>query len=1288
MLRWCLFGILLLTLSAFGQDDRVWLHPNKGQWDARIQYKVELSQGAMYVGNREFSYVFYEMSGHGHEEASGHVENDRLQVVRATFLDAQNPNKYSEEKKSAFYRNYFLSSDPEHWRSEVYSSAKVTAHEQYEGIDLLLEGGNSELKYSWIVTPGTDASVIRWKYDGIDRIRKNSDGSIEIRHALGSITEGKPAAWTIRNGKKTIIPVRYRIDGSVVSFDLGEGTAFGDTLVIDPSLTFSTFTGSLADNWGFTATPDPNGNLYAAGIVFASGYPATPGTFDATYNGGTGTFQFDVGITKFNQNGSNLLFSTYLGGGGNETPHSLFCSPAGELFVLGVTSSANFPMAGASFDNTFNGGPTLSGSTVNSLNFQGSDIFVARFNPTGSALIASTYIGGSGTDGLNIGNMRYNYGDQFRGEIIVEGNSVYVASTTASTNFPTVNAIQNFLNGAQDAVFFEMNLGLSTFMWSTYFGGSGIETGNSIQASSTGDVYVAGGTNSSGLPFPAGHDLTYNGGIGDGYLMRLNGTLGTVVAGTYIGTTDYDQSYFVQLDNDDQVYVYGQTEGTMPITTGCFGVANSGQFVAKYSTNLVTQIWSTVIGAGTGHVEISPTAFLVSNCKDIYLSGWGGQVNTSSQATFSSSAGFPVTVDAYQATTNGSNFWIAVLGEDAGFLKYATYMGGAASSANHVDGGTSRFDKNGSIYHAVCAACGGNNTGFTTTPGAWSTQNPSPNCNLAAFKFELSNIEAIISDPDPLICIPDPVVFQNNSANGNQFFWNFGDNTTSTEVNPSHVYQSAGQYTVTLIVSDSNQCFVPDTVQFQVNIGDFQGGIIEPASSICPGESFQFEAYGGAVYQWSPAQYLNNPNIYNPIATVTQNTQFTCIISDSCGVDTVQVWLNVFGGSVMVSNDTTVCFGNSVQLEVQGVNSATWSPATYLDDPNSLTPVSTPDNTITYSVNGTTVDGCELDETVTVTVVFDPPMPVMPDTLTLCFGTSAGVTVSGADQYTWSPPVEITPLTGPNVTISATSERYYYCDFSNVCGSELDSMYVTIVQANVTAGNDTTVCPGEPVFMHASGAIAYVWNPSVTSLNPSASEVTANVSVPTVFTVTGTDENGCIDAASVSINLYPQPFINASSDIYAFIGDAVQLSAISATPGQMVWSPAEYLSCVVCASPMAQPDQNFTYTVTITDNNGCTASDDVRILYDPVIYVPNAFTPDGNMVNNDFFAVGGNIKTLKMQIFDRWGELIYSGDGLDKAWDGTYKNLPCPDGVYTWKITYTDMNDNEATIVGHVTLLR
>ncbi len=1291
MSTFCIFGFrmkqLLITclciVTALVTQAQVWLHPNKGQWNDRVVHKIELQQGELLLEKDAITYHFFNYDPH--EQKDDHYQGH---VVKQRFEQATGSCNVVNELPSPFYRNYYLGNDQSKWSSNVKSYQKSTYQNYLPNIDLVVEGSTDQLKYSWILKPGALLSDLNWMYDGADKVAIVNQ-ELQITHSLGSFTESKPSSWIIRNGKQIPIKSSFQIHEGKIGFAIGGNILVTDTLVIDPSLTFSTFTGSVSDNWGFTATPDVNGNLIAGGIVFGPNYPVTPGSYDGSYNGGGGgTYQIDIGLTKFNASGTALIFSTFIGGNKNETPHSVISDANGDVYLFGATASHNFPMAGSSFDNSHNGGPTTVG---NSIQFDGSDLYIVRLNAAGTSMIASTFIGGTGTDGVNDGGLYYNYGDQFRGEINLDANFVYVASTSKSFDFPVLGAGQAFNMGGNDAVVFKINKSLSALSWSSFFGSSNDDTGNGVEIMSTGDVFLTGGTSGTLNLGAGGFQTTYAGGR-DGYIARLNGTTGAVTNGTYMGTAAYDQSYFIQLDTDENVLIFGQSEGAIAASPGVYSNANAGQFIAKYNNLLSAQNWITKIGASTGHVGISPTAFLVSNCNDIYVAGWGGTINQlyAPGATLSSTNGFPVTFDAYQSTTNGSNFWIAVLDEDAASLKYATFFGGAASSYNHVDGGTSRFDKNGSIYHAVCGACGGNPSGFTTTPGAWSTVNPSSNCNLAAWKFELSSIEAVVADPDPLICLPDPVIFQNNSANGNAFFWDFGDGTTSTAVNPSHSYASAGQYTVTLLVIDTNQCYGPDSIDFIVNIGDFNGGVVQPNIAICPGQTAQLEAYGGSTYAWTPASLLNNASIPNPIATVTSNTLFTCIISDSCGVDTVTVQVTVNGGSVQISNDTTICIGNHVPLFVTGVPSATWSPGTYLDNPNSLTPVCTPTTSITYTVSGQTVDGCTLNEQVTVTVETTPPNPQLADTLFYCMGGSGTITASGASQYSWSPPVAISATSGPTVTISASTEGYYYCQFINACATLTDSVYISLVTPMVTAGNDTTVCPGEVALFWASGANTYQWLPAVNPIQSDYSLVEAHANDTTQFVVIGTDAFGCIASDTVMYYTYEPAFIQTIGDVYALFGEPVQLSATATTSGIFVWSPSEYLDCAVCPNPLATPNQNFTYTVSYTDENGCSASDEVHIHYDPIIYVPNAFTPnDGDQINSEFFAIGANISDFKLEIYNRWGELIYEGDELSKTWDGTYRGKKCPDGVYTWKIIYKSMfNDEKFLIVGHVTLLR
>ena len=1261
-------------------------------------YAVNVDLGRMYIEKDGISYHFSDALVHKDIEEKKENKKTKYHTIKQRFINSNWKGDYIEKERSKHYNNYFLGKDSSKWKSKIHGYKDIYLPNFSNKTDLFFKASNGGLLYGFTLAPKAALSNLSFEIEGAEKLQVDTNGNLHIEHRFGEIIQSSPKAWFKSSEKE--IKIRFQLTDSLVSFVIPENIDFKDTIIIDPSLTFSTFSGATSDNWGFTATPDDYSNLFGGGIVFGFGYPTTTGAYDTSFNLGIGIYPMDIGITKFNSNGNNLLYSTFIGGSGNETPHSLVAADNGELFIYGVTCSVDFPMAGTPYDNSFNGGPYV---IENSLDFDGSDIFIARLSPNGAALLSSTYIGGSDQDGLNTNSLKYNYGDQFRGEITLDANgNVYVTSTTYSTNFPTSSpggTVQSNISGIQDAVLFKMPPNLSSLIWSSYFGGLGIETGNSIQISNSGnELCIAGGTNSNTLPVTTGEDLTFNGGISDGYAAKFNSNNGSLISGTFMGLNEYDQTYFVQYDINDDIYVFGQTESSWPMSAGCYGIPNSGQFLRKYNNNLTAISWTTMIGAGTGHVEISPTAFLVSNCFDIYLAGWGGDLNANpfwSQAINSTTNGFPVSTTppnvGYQLTTNGSNFYIAVLEPDASGLKYGTFMGGLTSSSNHVDGGTSRFDKSGRIYHAVCGGCGGNPTGFTSTPGSYQQFNQSANCNMATFKFELSSIDAVVPAVAPLICIPQPVFFQNGSTNGNVFLWDFGDGNTSTDFTPTHFYNSPGIYTVQLTVSDSSGCFSPDSVTLTVNIGDFQGGVIQPTSPICPGDSFQLEAYGGTNYEWSPANVLNNAFISNPTAVVNTTTNFTVVISDSCGSDTLQLTLPVHGQSISISNDTSVCLGGSLQLMVTGPGSVLWSPPSFLNDPTSFTPISTPDSMITYVATVTSLNNCIYTDTVTIDVNYNPPIPVLADTVSFCEGTSAFVSVSGGNTYLWTPQNNFIDTNAGNlVTLNPPVPMWFYCEVTNSCGSSTDSVLVIPVKPEISAGNDTIICPGQKAILWASGANFYQWYP----INYISSILNGGVNIEvlplssTNFMVIGSDQSQCKDTAFVQVDLFPNPSIQVSPNVLAFYGDLVPLNATSQSSGVFSWSPPEFLSCINCSNPIASPDQNITYTVSFTDGNGCKTEKYVTITYQSIIYVPNTFTPHSDGINDLFGVYGGNILSMKMLIFNRWGELVCTLNDITEFWDGTFKGKACQDGTYVWRLVYEDMQKHAHELTGHVNIIR
>ncbi|MEZ4921546.1 MAG: gliding motility-associated C-terminal domain-containing protein [Crocinitomicaceae bacterium] len=1277
--------LIFIELTLFAQEE-IWMHPNRGQWHENISYKINIPGGNMFLEKTGFTYDFNnqgEVYDHAHEGES--QEPFKGHAVKTIFVGANPKPVFEEIELAPFYENYLLGNDSNKWASNVFPCHQVDYLELYNGIDLSIYESNASLKYDILVDAGTDPSIFKVSYEGQDKISISENGELVISTSLGTITEGKPYAYQQKNGLKKEIPCHYVLVGNEMHFEFPEGFDQNLPLVIDPDLSFSTFTGATSDNWGMTACPDINKNLIAGGIVFGTGYPTTSGAYDVSFNNG----QVDVALSKFNANGSGLIFSTFLGGNGSETPHSLIVNDANELFVMGATSSTNFPCTSSAYQNTHHGGIALS---IDGISFSsGADIFITHLNATGTGVSGSTYYGGSGTDGIsNASNdIAFNYGDMLRGEIMVDAQSnVYISSTTQSNNIPINGGFQSSLSGQQDAVVAKFNSNLSNLLWSSYIGGSGLESGNSVQLDANGNIFVAGGTTSSNFPVTSGqYKATYQGGIVDGYVIKFNAPTYNSPKATYLGTNDYDQAYFVQLDIDDNVYIYGQTKGAYPLTSGLYSNPNSGQFIHKLNNTLTASTWSTTFGAGTGNEELSPTAFLVSDCYEIYIAGWGGQINVQySSAINSTSSGMPVTSDAYQSTTSGSNFYLALFTANMGALKYATYMGSLNGSTDHVDGGTSRFDKGGGVYHAVCAACGGNTNGFPTTPGVYSQNNNSSNCNMAAFLFELSKIEATLSAASPTVCIPDPVVFQNTSQNGNQYFWDFGDGSTSTQFAPTHAYQNPGIYTVMLVVSDASGCYDPDTAYMDVDIQLFQGQAGTLIDTICPGTSVELWAIGGDSYSWGPPGPLNNPNSSNPIATIWEETTFTVDITSVCGQSQVEVTVFVYGANATISPDTAICIGDSIQLFSSGGVTYSWTPPTGLDDPSSPNPWASPSTTTDYYLETITQEGCSLKDTVQVWVDLDLPFPVLADSIAICHGSSQQIIVTGGTYYNWTPDYNISATNVNDPTIWPYVDTMYHVLLTNACGDTPDSIKVHVIVIDGWVSPDTTICREGRATLSASGGVSYTWYPSATLTNSTGSTTHARPSVNTLYSVIITDQNGCKDTLTTNVFLYPRPQIVVSPAVYGVVGDTIQIEANAV--GTVTWSPPTDISCVICPDPYVWPSQQIIYTATVTDSNGCKNWGEVPIYFDPLIYVPNAFTPNGDSFNEYFKAQGLNILDFEMLIFNRWGELIYTINNLDQSWDGTYRGVPVQDDVYVWQVRYHDLNGDPYVLRGHVTCLR
>ncbi len=1254
---------------------------NKGQFLEQIDFKLSLKAGDLYFEGNKITYNLYEKGKissyrHGFTDDSSNI---KCHAFQAKFISSKDPIKNPMDPTPNRY-NYYIGNDTEKWSTDVKAYQKVRYDELYNNIDMVIYESHGNLKYDLLVHPGGNPKNIKIEYSGIDEL-KLKRGHLHLTTSLGDVIEQSPFAYQLIDNKKIPVKCKYKLTDSILSFYFPNGYNNKIELIIDPILVFSTYTGSTADNWGFTATYDGQGNMYIAGIAFDIGYPLTAGAYQISYNGGTGIGYpgTDVSISKLSADGTNLLYSTYFGGSGNENPHSIICNQTGELYVFGSTSSANLPTSGNAYDNSFNTGVTFTNSVLNYVN--GTDAYVVKFNASGAAILGSTYVGGSGNDAVNLSlNLKKNYADEFRGEIIVDNNdNCWVTTTTLSTDFPIIGGAQTANNGMQDAITFKLNSDLSSLLWSSYYGGSDDDAGYSIQLSSLNEPIISGGTVSNDLTTTP--LVIYPNSIGtqDGFVAKFNTSGNTISNATYIGTSSYDQSYFVQVDMNDNIYLYGQTEGAYPISPlGVFNNPNSGQFLHKLNPDMSSTLFSTVFGSGAG-INIAPSAFLVSDCELIYVSGWGGSVNYQGN-TFN----MPITGNSYQSNTDGSDFYLGVFTADANSLLYATYFGGG-TSAEHVDGGTSRFDKSGHVYQAVCAGCGGNSD-FPTTLGSWSSTNNSTNCNLGAFKFSLENINPIISIPQPYVCIPNSYQFTNLSQGGNQYLWDFGDGNTSTQFSPSHTYLDTGYFEVSLIVSDSIGCLETDTAIINIDVFNINNAIIQLVDTLCHGDTVQLDASGGATYQWSPSTNLSNPNIANPFAYPDTSTTYQVIAIDSCGADTALITLLFYDDSTSIMNDTLICMGDIVTLHAYGGANYNWYPTTGMINPGNQTPNVIPLDTTIYYVDITTPNGCIFTDSVQINVELSPPQPILPNDTILCAGDTLDIEILGVTNATWSPTNGLSDPNSPSTLVYPTNTITYNIEFENTCAIVNMDFTVTIIGMASQIANDTAICPGDTALLWATNSNNYSWTPIETLSNPDSSSTFAFPLEPTLYTVDVMNNIGCSVSENVFVDVYDLPFVSAGTDIWIQYGDVVELQG--STIHNFYWESTDSMSCTNCLHPIVSPIQSSTYIIYVTDSNGCENSDTVQIILDGALYVPNTFTPNSDGINDFFEIKGQEIKTFEIWIFNRWGELIYNTKSMTDSWDGTYKNVPVQIDTYIWKIKYLDYQKNYVDLTGHINVLR
>jgi gliding motility-associated-like protein len=1192
---------------------------NRGQWNREVHFRSEVSAGALFLHANGFTVLKHHeadyaaamesMHGHGHEQ--GPSQNDRSPLKTASGNERPPANKKSIRshafrvyfqgadpsarpdggKAYAGYANFLLGNDPSTWASNVKSFQEVVYRNVYPNIDVRYYSEGGRLKYDFVVRPGGDVRRILMRYDGASRLSVKN-GELVVQTTVGETREMSPYSYQVVNGVKKTVDCRYEVKGNQVNFKLGSFNPSAE-LVIDPTiLIFASYTGSRSSNWGFTATPGPDGSFFAGGIVFGSGYPVSTGAVQPGPGGGT----IDIGITRFSPTGNARIYSTYIGGGGDDYPHSLISDPQGNLVMLGRSNSVNYPDLG---------GGLLSGA--------GTDIVISKLNAAGTAFIGSVKIGGGGIDGANIddatsptcNSLLYNYGDNARSEVILDGaNNVYIVSSSQSTNFPTVNPIQNANAGDQDAVVMKLTPNLNTVLFSTYLGGSENDAGFVLSLNPVnGDIYVGGATSSNNFPGNKGGTIgpAFNGSAGDidGYLAVINNNGTSLIRSTYLGTKSIDIVYGVQFDQVGFPYIMGISLGSWTVTANApYRNPGSKQFISKLQPDLSAYVYSTVFGSANPVPNISPVAFLVDRCENVYVSGWGGGLNPcpNSSSCFDSKTagtlGMPVTPDAISSTTDNRDFYFFVMERNAASQLYGSFIGQGGGEGDHVDGGTSRYDRNGSIYQAVCANCGGNNvcppqgsitSPFPITPGVIAPvngaigSNTPGECNLAAIKIQFdysgvaagvqSAINGVVNDSSG--CVPLTVNFSDTLLPAQTYIWDFGDGSptvTTTANNTTHTYTTLGSFLVKLVKVDNTKCIPRDSSFMTISVRNDRATLDLNAVKLPPCESLSFQ--------------FDNLSIAPPGKPFT-NGDFTWDFGDNSprvttGAGSVNHTYAAAGtyNVRLILNDTSYCNGpDSITRTIRLA-------------PNVEARFETPDSgCVPYlaRIENTSLAG--------QTFIWD-------------FGD--GSTFTGAN-----PPPKLYVSPG-SYTITLIAIDPSTCNIQDTTSQTIN------VYDNPIAGFSFSPNPGQE-------------------------------NTPTQFTNTS---------------------VGAVRYFWAF-GDGDTSTQVN--PVHQYNATGDFDACLVAFNQFGCRD---------------TVCQQVSALIVPLLDVPNAFTPNGDGVNDRVFVRGFGIAKMTFRIYNRWGQVVFQSADQQTGWDGRFKGELQPMDAYGYTLEVQFSDGSRTSKKGDITLVR
>jgi hypothetical protein len=612
---------------------------NRGQWNEKALYKAEAGGATFWFCKDEVAYVFMRDTDEPLDDGLPHcLEMPGLRdkfnhprhkkeslAIHAKFVGANQNTEIVAEDRLSYNCNYFIGNVPEKWHPDVPNYSSITYKDIYPGIDLKYHGNGAGMKYDFIVNPGANISNIKIKYDGVENLTISTNGDLEAATSFGPIHENIPEIYQEIGGSREKREGRYILKGNgIYGFEVDDYNP-NYPIVIDPELVYSTYLGgSDGDDWGKGIAVDSLGDVYIVGSTWSTNFPS----HDPYQTDSSGA---DAFLAKFAPSGSSPIYSTYLGGSGNDYGWDIKVDRFGNSFIAGETWSDDFPT-----QNPYQ------------LNQATDDGFVAKFSATGDSLIYCTYLGGSSEDHCS-------------GIAIDDSGNAYATGETISADFPIQNPYQTY--HLADAFVTKFSPDGDSLIYSTYLGGSNVDCAEDIAIDNVGNAYIIGWTYSSDFPLQNPFQ-GYQGPLYhcDAFVAKLSPEGNSLIYGTYLGGNGYDWGSGIAVDNSGSAYVTGKGGSTdFPLQNPYQTFqGNWDAFVTRFSPEGDSLVFSTLLG-GTG--EDCGNSIAIDGTGDAYITGETGSAN------------FP-TQNPYQLDQPNPDAFMTEFSPSGQSIIYSTYLGG------------------------------------------------------------------------------------------------------------------------------------------------------------------------------------------------------------------------------------------------------------------------------------------------------------------------------------------------------------------------------------------------------------------------------------------------------------------------------------------------------------------------------------------------------------------------------------------------------------------------------------